>query len=166
MRMKTNKVHLELDGTAIVVDGLDAQERRLLTRLQRRARAHPDWCDFDNYWMAAVVGLYDERGSSRAETIRTPLYRIAQDLSMRLGIAQGMIQPATELDQLEDLVLNHFSSRRAFCKASGLPAKLLDDVLAGRKDMPLTMLRKALERIGYQLRILPSLSSKRAKRTG
>src|SRR5262249_41063712 len=139
-QMKMSRVYLDLDGNAIPVDGLDTEERRLLARLQRRARTHPDWCAFDNYWMAAVAGLYDQCGVSRKQIIRMPLYRIAQDLGVRLGIGQGMIQPATELDQLEDVVLNQFPSRRAFCKASGLSAALLDDVLAGRKDLPLTTL--------------------------
>jgi hypothetical protein len=156
-------VYLDLDSNAIALDGLDAEERRLLGRLERRARTHPDWYGFDNYWISAVAEFYDARGLSRSQTIKTPIYQIAQDLSARLGIAQGMIRPPEYLDQLEDLVLNHFPSRRAFCKATGLSKDLLDAVLAGRKELSLEALSKALERIGYQLRIVPA---GRAKQTG
>jgi hypothetical protein len=156
-------VYLDLDGNAISLDGLDAAERRLLARLERRARTDPDWCDFDNYRIPAVTTFYADRGLSRAHTIRTPVYRIAQDLSARLGIAQGLIWPPDYLDQFEDLVLNHFPSRRAFCQASGLSEEVVDDVLARRKDLSLESLSKALERAGYRLRIVPAT---RAKRTG
>jgi hypothetical protein len=161
--MKASSVYLDLDRVAIPLDGLDAEERRLLDRLQRRARTHPDWCNFDNYWMPAVVEFYEGRGLNRSQTIQTPLYQIAQDLSARLGIAQGLVRPPDYLDQLEELVLNHFPSRRAFCKASGLPEATLDDVLARRKDLTLESLSKALERAGYRLRIVPAPG---AKRTG
>jgi hypothetical protein len=152
-------VYLDLDGNPIALDGLDGEERRLLGRLERRARSGPDWTDFDSFWMTAVTEFYDSRTLNRLETIRTPIYQIAQDLSARLGIAQGMIQPPSYLDQLEDLVLNHFRSRRAFCKASGLAEDLLDEVLAGRKDLPLESLNKALERTGYRLRIVPAAAA-------
>jgi hypothetical protein len=161
--MKASSVYVDLDGMAISLDGLDADEQRLLARLERRARTHPDWCDFDNYRMRAVARFYEERGLSRSQTIKKPIYRISQDLSARLGIAQGMVRPPDYLDQLEDLVLNHFPSRRAFCKASGLSEATLDAVLAGRQDLSLESLSKALERAGYRLRIVPA---ERAKRTG
>ena len=154
--MKGVRVYLDLDGRPIRLDSLDSEERRLLGRLERRARTGPDWCAFDNFWMSAVTEFYDARGVTRAQVIQTSVYQIAQDLSARLGIAQGMIQPPGYLDQLEDLVLNHFPSRRAFCKASGLGEDTLDDVLAGRKDMPLESLSKALDRAGYRLWIVPA----------
>jgi hypothetical protein len=90
-----------------------------------------------------------------------PVYQIAQDLSARLGVAQGLIRLPTYLDQLEDLVLNHFSSRRAFCTASGLSETTLNDILAGRKDISLESLSKALERAGYRLRIVPAVGVRR-----
>jgi hypothetical protein len=73
-----------------------------------------------------------------------------------------MIRSPDYLDQLEDLVLNHFPSRRAFCKATGLSDSMLSHVLAGRKDLSLAALTKALGRIGYQLRITPG----QRRRTG
>jgi hypothetical protein len=159
--MKTANAYVDLNGMAITLDALDAAERRLLGRLERRARTHPDWSAFDNYWMPAVADFYDGRGLSRRQTLQTDIYRIAQDLSARLGIAQGLIRPPGYLDQLEALVFNHFPSRRAFCKASGLPEDTLDGVLAGRMDLSLERLSSALERAGYGLRIVPTQPVKR-----
>ena len=161
--MKAINVYLDLDGVAITLDDLDLDERRLLARLERRARTKPDWNDFDNYWLPAVAQAYEARGLTRSQISKTSIYRIAQDLSARLGIAQGLIRPPDYLDQLEDLVLNHFPSRRAFCKASGLAETTLNKVLAGRAELSLQRLSKALDRAGYRLRIVPATG---AKRTG
>lgn len=90
--MKTAKTYVDLDGNEINLNGLDDEERRLLARLRRRARTHPDWCDFDTLSMREVAKLYDSRGLPRAKVRQSPLYRIAQDLGARLGIAAGFIR--------------------------------------------------------------------------
>jgi hypothetical protein len=152
-----------LEGNTISLDGLDTEERRLLARLRRRARTHPDWNDFDNYWLQAVAAFYDARGISRAVSRRTAVFRVAQDLSGRLAIAAGMARPPDYRDQLDDLIRERFSSRRAFCEAAGISEDLLSHVLAGRKHLSLEKLSQALERIGYRLQFTP-LS--RRKQTG
>jgi hypothetical protein len=135
---------------------LDAGERRLVARLRRRARTHPDWCDFKNYWMAAVAAFYDARGLSRAASRRTAVYRIAQDLGSRLAVAAGLARPPDYRDQLEQLIRDRFPSRRAFCQAAGLSEDMLSHVLARRKDLSLETLARALERVGYRLQITPA----------
>ncbi len=159
--MKRTETYVDLDGNEISLSHLDAEEQRLVSQLRRRARSHPDWCDFDTYWMRAVAEFYDERELKRSQSRQTAAYRIGQDLGNRLGIAAGMIRPADYRDQLEDLICNHFPSSRAFCKATGLAEDMLSHVLAGRKDLSLQSLCKALERIGYRLRILPGPPPKR-----
>jgi hypothetical protein len=160
--MKNTNSYLDLDGNAISLTHLDAKERRLVARLRRRARAHPDWCDFDNYWMREVAAFYDARGWSRARSTETAVFQIAQDLSSRLGIKSGMVRSPDYLDELEDLIRTRFPSRRAFCKATGLSEDLLSHVLAGRKHFSVQTLTKALARIGYRLRIVPLPHRKRA----
>ena len=158
--MERPDTYTDLDGNEISLDGLDTEERRLLNRLRRRARTHSDWCDFDTYWMAAVTEFYDARGWSRAAARRTAVYRIAQDLSGRLGVAAGFIRPPDYRDELEELILTRFPSRRAFCKATGLSEDMLSHVLAGRKDLSLATLTRALERIGYAVHIKPTMERK------
>ena len=83
--MKVNDVYTDLDGHEIVVAGLDTAERRMIAVLRRRARAKPDWDAFDNYWTVAVPAFYHARGLPRKAVPRTIGWRIAQDLSSRLG---------------------------------------------------------------------------------
>lgn len=167
--MKPVDVYVDLHGREIALAGLDADERQLIARLCRHAGANPDWDAFDNYWTRTVPAFYKARGMPRTAMLRTIPWRIAQDLSARLGIAQGMIQPPDYRHELEDLVLNHFPTRRAFCRATGLSEDMLSHVLAGRKDLSLEALSRALERIGYRLRIMRAEEPKRAaarQRTG
>src|SRR5947209_8435283 len=113
---KQADLYVDLDGNAIALARLDGEERRLVARLRRRARTHPDWCAFGNYWTRAVARFYDARGLPRRQAQQTAAYQIAQDLSSRLGIAAGLIEPPDYLGDLEELVLNRFPSRQAFCQ--------------------------------------------------
>jgi hypothetical protein len=160
--MKRNDVYVDLDGNEVSLANLDPEERRLTAQLRRRADTKPDWIDFDNFAFNAVTDLCNTEGTPRKKVKQSIPFQIALDLSARLGIDQGMIRSPDYLDQLEDLVLNHFPSRRAFCKATGLSDSMLSHVLAGRKDLSLAVLTKALARIGYQLRITPG----QRRRTG
>ncbi len=161
--MKTSDFYEEVDGNLISLERLEADELRLVTRLKRFTKTHPDWTDYSNVAFNAVQEFYEARRLPRKRIGDTVPFQIAADLSARLGIAQGMIRPPSYLDELEDLVLNRFPSRRSFCKATGLSEDMLSHVLAGRKDFSLASLAKALDRIGYRLHITPA---PRHRRTG
>jgi hypothetical protein len=164
--VKRSDVYVDLDGDEIALAGLDAGERQLVARLRRRARTHPDWTDFDNYWTVAVPAFYQVRGVARKAVPRTLGWRIAQDLSGRLGIAAGLIRPDDCGGDLETLIRERFESPEAFCQATGLAEEPLRKFLAGRGDLSVTALQQALERIGYSLRIrpAPSVQPKRASK--
>jgi hypothetical protein len=162
--MSQTDVYRDLDGELISLAGLDSEERRLVTRLRRRARTKLDWDAFDNYWTVAVLAFYQARGLAAKAVPRTVPWRIAQDLSGRLGIGAGLVRPDDYRDELEDLIEEKFPSRRAFCEATGIAEDMLSHVLAGRKDLSLDALTKALARIGYRLRILPGPKLSAAKR--
>jgi hypothetical protein len=159
--MKRRDVYVDLNGHEISLAGLDAEERRLVARLRRRAQTHPDWTDFDNYWMRQVGAFYDARGVSRRVSSTSIPVRIAQDLSSRLGIASGLVRPDDYRSELEDLIREQFGSERAFCQATGLAEEALGAFLAGRQELPLDVLNAALERIGYRLHILPALARRK-----
>jgi hypothetical protein len=159
--MSRNEHYVTLDGDELTLAKLDSQERRLVTRMRRLAKRNPGWDEFDNFALNGVQAFYEARGVPRKSIRQRIPFQIAIDLSARLGIAQGFIRPPDYLDQLEDLVLNHFPSRKAFCQASGISPTMLSHVLAGRKDLSLESLSKALERIGYRLRFVPATGTKR-----
>src|SRR5436305_3676020 len=102
--MRRADVYVDLDGHEIALAGLDAAGRQLVARLRRRARTHPDWTDFDNYWTREVGAFYDGRGVPRRVSRASVPFRIAQDLSGRLGIASGLVRPDDYRDELEDLI--------------------------------------------------------------
>jgi hypothetical protein len=158
--------YVNLYGDKISLTGLDSQERALVARLRRRAAAEPAWCDFRNYCIRAVGEFYDKRGNSRKKASQSPVFRIALDLSNRLGIAEGKVRAPDYRSELQNLVVNQFPSRSDFCKASGISSDMLSQVLAGRKDLSLEALTTALDRIGYRVRFVPAPMPKaKVKRT-
>jgi hypothetical protein len=161
--MNEAEIYVTLRGQEIPLSGLDREERRLLARLRRRAGTQPSWTDFGNFWTQEVASFYDARGVPRAQSRCGAVYRVAQDLCSRLGVAAGLVRAPEYRGDLEELIRLKFRTRRAFCDATGLSETMLSHVLAGRKNLSLEALSKGLERIGYRLRIVPST---RAKRTG
>ena len=162
-------VYVDRNGREISLAGLEVDERKLVSRLLRRARAYPDWNQFDVYSMNALAAFYDARGVSRKAAQRGVPYRIARDLSGRLAVASGLARASDYRAELDELIRAHYPSRRAFCDATGLTEDMLSHVLAGRKDLSLEKLTDALARIGYGLRIVPTAGQKQApgrRRTG
>jgi hypothetical protein len=159
--MRDNNFHTTLTGKIISLEELDAEERKLVALLRKRAGEKPNWNDFDNFWMARVGKFYDDRGMPRKKSVQAAPVRIAQDLSARIAVATGMARPPDYLDELAELIRTRFKTRRAFCKAAALPEELLDRVLSGRKDISLETLSEALQRIGCTLHIAPLPGQKR-----
>src|SRR3954453_2475035 len=106
--MKRSDVYIDLDGHEIALTGLDDGERRLVARLRRRAQTHPDWTDFDNYWMREVGAFYDGRQAPRRLSRESVPARIAQDLSSRLGLASGLVRDGDYRDDLDELIRAKF----------------------------------------------------------
>jgi len=66
-----------------------------------------------------------------------------------------MVRPSDCEADLEWLIRERYSGAAAFCKATGLGAKELQQFLKGRGDLSVTALEEGLERIGYGLRVRP-----------
>ena len=147
--------YVDLYGGEIPLASLDAEERKLVGTLKRRAAAEPPWHEFGNFYVKVVGDFYQARGMTRTRITRTPVWRIAQDLDGRLGIAQGIARVADYRDELEHIILTRFKTRREFCKATGLSEDMLSHVLARRKHVAIDTLSKALSRIGCTLKIVP-----------
>lgn len=150
----------DLDGQLYWLASLEEEERELIRQLQARAAGGVDWQEYSNYWMAAVHDFYHARGVSRQVIQRTVAFRIAQDLSSRIGIAGGLMRHADYRDELEHLIRTRFKTRRAFCEATGLSEDMLSHVLSKRKHLAIDTLADALARVGYTIHITeaPSLA--------
>jgi hypothetical protein len=146
--------YIDLKGQAFSLADLDADERRLVTRLRKQADQNPDWHSFTNLWFNAVAKFYDARGLSRKESRQTAVYQIAQDLGNRLAIASGLARKPDYRAQLLEIIRTRFQTNHAFCEATGLSEDMLSHVLAGRKDLSMQALSQALDRIGYEVRLV------------
>lgn len=154
--MNTNtQVCIDLNGESIDIAALNLQERALIGLLQNRFKSHPDWNDFDNFWMVEVTKFYQPQGLTRQQIRQTAGYRIAQDLSSRLAISGGYARLPDYRDELDDLIRSRFKTRREFCQATGLTEDMLSHVLAKRKQLGIDTLATALSKIGYELKIVP-----------
>lgn len=160
----SDPVYVDLDGNAFSMRDLDNEELRVLRSCMRCYQKNPDWGEYHNYWHPKVDELYSARRLSPRQIVDTAVYKIAQDLGLRLMVKQGLARPTDYRDELEDLITDKFSSRREFCKATGLSEDMLSHVLAGRKHLAINTLADALERIGYRIRIVPSMPAEPRKR--
>ncbi len=145
--------YIELYGGEISLASLEADERKLVATLKRRAAAEPPWHEFGNFYVKLVGDFYQARGLKRRLVTRTAAWRIAQDLSGRLAVAQGVASIGDYRDTLEHIVLTRFKNRREFCKKTGLSETMLSHVLARRKHIAIDTLSRALHKIGFQLGI-------------
>ena len=91
---------------------------------------------------------------------KTLPYRIAQDLSSRIGLTSGMMRFPDYRDDLADLIRTRFKNRRQFCKKTKLSKTMLSHVLARRKHLASDTLTKALRRIGCQIILTPDIDQK------
>lgn len=155
----SDNVYVDLSGVSFSLLELDKAELRLLRAFLRYYEKDPDWGEYHNFWQPKVEALYSARGLSRREMVDTTVFLIAQDLGSRLMIKQGWARPTDYRDEILELIRTKFASRREFCKATGLSEDMLSHVLAGRKNLAITTLSDALNRIGYSLRILPNMSA-------
>jgi hypothetical protein len=145
-----------LGGEKIALSDLDDEERLLVSVLKRRAEASQDQNDFDNFWMKFVSEFYLARGLTHRQIQQTKPYKIARDLSQRVGIRLGVARPPDYRDQLAELIRTKFISRKAFCAATGLSEDMISHVLVRRKHLSIESLEQALGRIGYTLRFVPN----------
>lgn len=166
----SRSTHVDLDGNVWDLNDLDVDERRLFAEIRKQARRYETadgdalkrWCDFDNSWMPKVQAFYVARGVKPKRTTYAPVFQLAHDVSGRLSLALGLTREADYRDYLLEIIADQFRSRRAFCKATGISEDMLSHVLAGRKDLSVEALTKALARIGYTIRFEPRASTSKS----
>lgn len=152
--MSQTSTYQDLKNREWDLSRLDGEESRLLAELRQLAQ-RGDWYAFENHWTRRLTDFYHARGLARAAIFRTPLYHLAQDLSNRLAVGAGIVREPDYRDHLRDIIQASFATRRAFCEATEISEDMLSHVLAGRKDLSLGSLAKAMQRIGYKLAIVP-----------
>jgi len=133
---------------------LDDAERTVFEELLDFACKQGDWPAYRNYYIRRLDEFYQSRGLSRDQIIKTPLWKIAQQMSSELQVKLGDAEAPDYRDQLSDLIQGGFDSRRAFCEATGISEDMLSHVLAKRKDFGIETLSDALAKIGFTIHIV------------
>ncbi|MBI2841532.1 MAG: helix-turn-helix transcriptional regulator [Acidobacteria bacterium] len=132
---------------------LGPKERKALQRVFNEYKKNPKWGRFSTLWQKELDGAL--RGTSVRARIRHPVYRVAQDLEMRLGIAQGVVAPPDYRDYIVDWIEVRFGSRYNFCKKTGIREAFLSQVLSGKKDFSMAKLREVAEALGLRIELSP-----------
>jgi transcriptional regulator with XRE-family HTH domain len=142
-----------ITGRTFDATAFSRKEEELLGVLVAQYRKAPDWSDFSCFWHEHLKDALS-RVPAR-ERPGQPLYKIAQDLEMRLGIAQGAVAEPDYRDYLADRIEEKFGSRYRFCKDTGIPQAFLSQVLSGKKDFSVETLRRAAKALHLGLALLP-----------
>lgn len=143
-----------ITGRVFQIQSLSAAERRVLQSLTETYDRRPDWEEFSDFWQAELRPILAKIRSPAKRTQHT-LYQIAQDLEMRLGIAQGTVAEPDYRDYLLDQINEQYGSRYRFCKKAGIQEAFLSQVLSGKKDFSVEMLRRAAQALDLGLALLP-----------
>ena len=81
----------------------DVEERAIIDSLIDLQKQETNWPNFRNFWMSSVSALYTNRGLTRDQIIKKPLWRIAQDLAGRILVALGHARTPDYRDELDQL---------------------------------------------------------------
>ncbi len=152
-----------LTGRHLDVSILPAQEKRAFRRLLEQYKRAPKWGRFSSVWQRVLSRVLS--GVAPKERTQHVLYRIGQDLEMRLGIAQGAVAPPDYRDRIADEIREKFGTRYKFCKATGIPEPFLSQVLSGKKNFSLEKLREVCEALGLELVLMPASEVRSAAKT-
>ncbi|MEW6365171.1 MAG: hypothetical protein AB1714_11115 [Acidobacteriota bacterium] len=142
-----------LTGRQFDLMQLTSAQRQALRRLMQYFESGVEWGRFSVLWQKELADAM--LSPSPKERMRHPLYRIAQDLEMRLGISQGLVAPPDYRDYIVDRIEEKFGSRCNFCKTTGIREAFLSQVLAGKKDFSVAKLREVAEALGLRLALVP-----------
>ena len=153
--MVKKNIYADLKNRPYSLADLTSAELKLVDECKKFAATKPDWGDYTNFWIPIAEQLLAQRGWDRRQMIESTLWRVVQDIGARLHIESGLARAPDYRDELEQIIRERFSTRRAFCEATGLSEDMLSHVLARRKHLAMDTLTEALGRIGYTLRIVP-----------
>jgi transcriptional regulator with XRE-family HTH domain len=142
-----------LTGRRLDLTRLPAKIREAVDRLLVEYEMATDWDDFSGVWQQEVARTLGGL-CARARTEHV-LYKIGQDMEMRLGVAQGAVAPPDYRDFIVGRIEEKYGSRYRFCQESGISEAFLSQVLSGKKNFSLEKLRQVAEILDLALVLLP-----------
>ncbi len=78
-------------GVRINLDSLTAEEKKFYKQAIKRFRENTKWLSFDEFAFGMRSPIYNGR-RSHIEVLENPLYLALKDMSLQLGVQQGLIR--------------------------------------------------------------------------
>jgi hypothetical protein len=83
-------VNLET-GVRVNLDDLTAEEKKFYRQAIKRFRENTNWFSFDEFAFGMRSPIYNRR-RSHIEVLESALYLALKDMSLQLGVQQGLIK--------------------------------------------------------------------------
>ena len=77
-------------GVTVDLDGLTSEEKRFYMRALKRFQENAAWLAFDEFAFGMRSPIYT-RKTSHIDVLKSPLYLALKDMSLQLGVQQGLI---------------------------------------------------------------------------
>ena len=147
-----NDSYVTLLGERYALPDLSEEERDMVFHLVAEAKKNPDWDTFSNYFRKRCRPVFEKLPPK--DVPESPLYRIAQDLEMRLGVKQGKTRLPDYRDKLEYLIRRNYNSIAEFCRESGMDQAYLSRLFGKERNASIEKLLSILDKLGYQMQFI------------
>lgn len=145
------KIYTTLENEKYDCQQLPPEHKVFLKKVTKYYTEEPLWDEFSYFWLSKGSELWREIKGE--ELVELPIYKICQDMEVRLGIKQGYTRERDYRDDLEEMIAADFRSNYKFCQLTGIDQGFLSNVIKKRKNFSITKLEKVLHKVGYRLSI-------------
>jgi hypothetical protein len=95
--VKMEYVNLDT-GTRINLDDLTAEDKKFYKQAIKKFRENTNWLSFDEFAFGIRSPIYNGR-RSHLEVLRSTLYLVLKDMSLQLGVQQGLIKRTKKVEK-------------------------------------------------------------------
>lgn len=145
------KQYETLNHVIFDMDNLPDSHQDFYREINKYYKRGTDWNEFSNFWLGKINSIFHK--VKREDIIKTPIFRICQDMESRLGIKQGHTRMTDYRDILAKIIAEDYQSRYIFCKEVGIDQAFLSSVLKKKKHFSTGKLQNILEKSGYEIEI-------------
>lgn len=145
------KIYTTLENEKYDCCQLPSKQKKFLEIVLKYYSEDPSWDEFSQFWLSEGHEFFEKIKGE--ELVELPIYKICQDMELRLGIKQGYTRERDYRDDLEEMIAADFSSNYKFCQLTGIDQGFLSNVIKKRKNFSITKLEKTLHKVGYRLSI-------------
>lgn len=128
-----------------LIGSLSAAEFQVYTEVHAQFELDPPWDAFARMWLGHI------RMVQRQVHTQSVLWRVCQDMEMRLGVRQGKVAPPDYRDAIFDRIAETGCRWAEFCHKLGMDSAVLSRILSGKDHDFLKALFTILKELGFDL---------------